>query len=44
MKFISILFLSMICSCATLVKDEPEIEKIVEDETKEIIEDLDHGS
>lgn len=27
-------------SCNTIVKDEPEIEKVVEDGTKEIVEDV----
>lgn len=44
MKLFYFLGLTIICfSCATLVKDEPEIEKIIEDGTKEIIEDLEHA-
>lgn len=45
MNIIYFAIFSVICftSCETLVKDEPEIEKIIEDGTKEIIEDLEHA-
>ena len=45
MKLINFTILSLICctSCATLIKDEPEVEKVLEDATVEIIEDLEHA-
>jgi len=41
MNQIYLLTLSLLClSCQTLIKDEPEIEKIIEDGTKEIVKDV----
>lgn len=37
LPFITLLFFA---ACKTLAQDEPEIEKIIEDGTKEIIKDL----
>lgn len=44
LSYFLVLSILHLTSCATLIKDEPEIEKIIEDGTKEIIEDLEkHG-
>lgn len=41
MKYIYLAYLGIVClSCQTLIKDEPEIEKVIEDGTKEIVKDV----
>lgn len=42
-NIVPIMFLFLVASCKTLVQDEKEIEKIVEDGTEEIIEDIEHA-
>lgn len=40
MKVIPFLFLLFTASCKTLVQDEKEIEKVVDDGIEEVIEDM----